>query len=138
MATTSSDTLEVETRQLALLDALGSAAENLAERSKSPNLDASERAALRNQAKLANEQAGTLLARGTVELFNTPPGDAAKKIDDAIAGTQKTLAKIQKIKQAIEFVGSLVGLAGAVLAGDWKAVLKSLDAVAKKANSTGG
>jgi hypothetical protein len=132
MATTSADTLEIQTRQLALLTALAGAAEDLSERSKGEELSAAERAALRNQSKLANEQAGTLLTRGTVELFNAPPSDAAKQINDAIAGVQEALAKIRKIKLALEFVGALVGVASALLAGDWKAVAKSVEVVVKK------
>jgi hypothetical protein len=132
MATTAADTLEIQTRQLALLTALASAAEDLSERSKGDELTAAERAALRNQSKLANEQAGTLLTRGTVELFNTPPNDAATQINDAIAGVQATLDKIKKIKQAVEFVGAMVGVASALLVGDWRAVAKSVEALAKK------
>jgi hypothetical protein len=132
MATTSADTLEIQTRQLDLLTALAGAAEDLSERSKGEELSAAERAALRNQSKLANEQAGTLLTRGTVELFNAPPGDAAKQINDAIVGVQEALEKIRKIKLALEFVGALIGVAGALLAGDWKGVAKSVGVLAKK------
>lgn len=138
MATTVSETLKIASKQLALLDSLVGAAANLAERSKDPNLDQAERAALRNQAKLANEQAGILLARGTLVLFNGPPSDAAKQIADAIGKTQQTLAKIQKAKKAVEFVSALVGIAVTVLAGDWKGVLKSVDSLAKKAKTLGG
>ncbi|WON88370.1 hypothetical protein [Delftia sp. UGAL515B_04] len=46
--------------------------------------------------------------------------------------TQETLESIKKAKKAIEFVGALVGIAGAILTGDWKAILKSLDALTKK------
>jgi hypothetical protein len=87
---------------------------------------------------LANEQAGTLLTRGTVELFNAPPSDAAKQINDAIAGVQEALAKIRKIKLALEFVGALVGVASALLAGDWKAVAKSVEVVVKKVKAAQG
>jgi hypothetical protein len=135
---TTPDTLEIQTRQLALLTALASAAEDLSERSKGDELTATERAALRNQSKLANEQAGTLLTRGTVELFNTPPSDAAKQINDAIAGVEGALEKIQKIKLAVDFVGALIGVASAVLAGDWKGVAKSVGVLAKKVKAAQG
>jgi hypothetical protein len=132
MATTA-ETLELVSTDLTLLGALAGAAEDLAKRSMDGNLDAAERAALRNAAKLANEQAGVVLARGTVVLFNQPPSDAAKQIEKAVAKTQQTLAKIEKAKKAIEFVGSIVGVAIAVLSGDWKGVLKSLESLGEKA-----
>src|SRR5262245_46773838 len=128
MATTASDTLELASTELTLLDSLANAAANLAERSRNPDLSQPDRAALRNQAKLANEQAGILLARGTVVLFNGPPSDAAKQIAEAIGKTQETLANIQRVRKAIEFVTSIVGVAVSLLAGDWKGVLKAVDA----------
>lgn len=132
MPTPTDETLELATQPLRLLNALASAAEDLAGRARDPALKAAERAALRNQAKLANEQAGMLLARGAVVLFNGPPGDAARQIDEAIAGTQQALEKIRRIRKALEFVTTLVGVAGALLAGDWKGVARSLEAVRKK------
>ena len=72
------------------------------------------------------------MTRGTVELFSDPPGDAISRINDALAKTQETLANIKKTKKAIEFVGALIGVAGAVLTGDWKAILKSLNTLTKK------
>jgi len=113
---------EVVTRQMDLLASLGDAAQNLAERAKNLNIDAPERAALRNQARCANEAAGALLARGAIELFNQPPGDAAKKINDAVAKTTITLKRIKETGNAIAFVGALIGVAAAVLTGDWFAV----------------
>src|SRR6187431_3031488 len=95
MATTTSQTQELASKDLALLDALAGAAADLAARSKDPDLSQSDRVALRNQAKLANEQAGILLARGTITLFSDPPSDAATQIADAISKTEETLAKIQ-------------------------------------------
>jgi hypothetical protein len=132
MGTDSDITLDVVARDLALINALGSAAEDLATRSRADDLPQSVRAALRNQAKMANEQAGTLLTRGTLELFGEPPDDAVKQINDALDQMQQTLAGIAKAKKAIEFVAALVGVAGAVLAGDWKGVVKSLESLAKK------
>lgn len=132
MARDAAHTMDIVARDLQLINALASAAENLAERSTDAGISAADRAALRNRAKIANEQAGALLTRGTVELFSDPPGDAVSKINDALAKTQETLASIKKTKKAIEFVGALVGVAGAVLTGDWKAIVKSLDALTKK------
>ena len=132
MTTDADQTLDIVSRDLQLINALASAAENLANRSTADSVPAAERAALRNKAKSANEQAGALLARGTVELFGKPPAGAVKTINDALAKTQGTLEGIKKTKKAIEFVGALVGVAGAVLAGDWSAVLKSLVALTKK------
>ncbi|MGM9483130.1 hypothetical protein ACS5PN_18190 [Roseateles sp. NT4] len=132
MATDPDHTLDIVARDLALINALGSAAEDLAIRSTADGISAADRAALRNKAKTANEQAGALLTRGTVELFSDPPDDAVQQINDALAKTQETLESIKKAKKAIEFVGALVGVAGAVLTGDWKAILKSLDGLAKK------
>ncbi|MDH0423071.1 MULTISPECIES: hypothetical protein [Delftia] len=126
------ETLDIVARDLELINALSSAAENLAIRSTVEGISAAERAALRNKAKTANEQAGALLTRGTVEIFSDPPDDALKEINDALIKTQETLESIKKAKKAIEFVGALVGIAGAILTGDWKAILKSLDALTKK------
>lgn len=132
MATAFDETLKIVTRDLVLLNALSSAAADLAERSTAEGLSQPTRAALRNQAKSANEQAGALLTRATVELFNDPPTDATTKINDAIVETETTLANIAKAKKAIEFVSALLGVASAVLSGDWKGVLKALEALAKK------
>jgi hypothetical protein len=117
---------ELVTRRLELLDALGEAAQDLAERSKNPDLKPAERAALRNQARCANDAAGALLSRGAIDLFNKPPSDAAKKINDAITTTQSTLKDIEEVGKAIAFVGALVGLAAAILTGNWIAVGKGL------------
>jgi hypothetical protein len=132
MAKKTPATIEIVSRELVLLDALASSAEDLANRSKSEGVTPEARVALRNQAKLANEQAAALLARGTMNLFNDPPSDAAKQINDAIAATQGTLARITEIKKAIKFVTSLVGVATAALAGDWAGVVKSLVSLTKK------
>jgi formate-dependent phosphoribosylglycinamide formyltransferase (GAR transformylase) len=132
MTTDSAHTIDIVARDLDLINALGGAAENLAIRSTAEDISAAERAALRNKAKTANEQAGALLTRGTVELFSDPPDDAVKRINEALAKTQEVLDGIQKAKKAIEFVGALVAVAGSVLTGDWKAILKSLETLAKK------
>ncbi|MFM2053418.1 MAG: hypothetical protein RL456_1455 [Pseudomonadota bacterium] len=135
MATQADETLEIVARDLVILRALGEAAEDLANRARADGVSQPVRAALRNQARRANEQAGNLLARGTVDLFNRPPGDAAQQLDQAIAATRGTLERIAKAKQAIEFVGALVGVAGALTGGDWKAVLRQLAALSKKARA---
>lgn len=57
------ETLDIVARDLELINALSSAAENLAIRSTVEGISAAERAALRNKAKTANEQAGALLTR---------------------------------------------------------------------------
>ena len=96
MATQADETLEIVARDLVILRALGEAAEDLANRARADGVSQPVRAALRNQARRANEQAGNLLARGTVDLFNRPPGDAAQQLDQAIAATRGTLERIAK------------------------------------------
>lgn len=132
MATDPNPNFSIVTRDLALINALGSSAEDLAIRSGADGVSADDRAALRNQAKTANEQAGALLVRVTVELFKDPPKDAVQQINDAISSTQGKLKKIKKAKKAIEFVGKLVGVAVSVASGDWKAISKSLDTLKGK------
>lgn len=128
---------DLVTADLALIFALADAAKQMAERASREN-DANVRVALRNQAKVANEQAGLLLARGAVTLFNGVPADAATQIAEAVGGVSEAIASIQKAKKAITFVTSLVGVAGAILLGDWAGVAKAIAALtAKKAAGPG-
>ncbi|CAN5436180.1 hypothetical protein BH11PSE9_BH11PSE9_05720 [soil metagenome] len=132
-AATPSQPVDLVTADLALIFSLADAAKQMAERASQEN-DPNVRAALRNQAKVANEQAGLLLARGAVTLFNGVPADAAAQIAEAVDGVSEVIASIQKAKKAISFVTSLVGVAGAVLLGDWAGVAKAITALtAKKA-----
>lgn len=131
---TAPQTVDMATADMALLGALADAAKQMAERA-SQEKDAAQRAALRNQAKVANEQAGTLLARGAVTLFNSVPDDAAEKIAGCVQGVSEAIAQIQKAKKAIALVTSLVGVAGAVLLGDWGGVAKAIIALTAKKNA---
>ena len=132
-AATPSEPVDLVTADLALIFALADAAKQMAERASQEN-DPNVRAALRNQAKVANEQAGLLIARGAVTLFNGVPADAAAQIAEAVDGVSEAIASIQKAKKAISFVTSLVGVAGAVLLGDWVGVTKAITAlIVKKA-----
>lgn len=130
-AATPSQPVALVTADLALIFALADAAKQMAERA-SQDSDPNVRAALRNQAKVANEQAGLLLARGAVTLFNGVPADALAQIAEAVDGVSEAIASIQKAKKAISFVTSLVGVAGAVLLGDWAGVVKAITALAAK------
>lgn len=123
--------VELVTADLVLLGALADAAKQMAERA-SVETDPDQRAALRNQAKVANEQAGALLARGAITLFNGVPGDAAKQIADAMDGVSEAIARIEKAKKAIALVTSLVNVAGAILLGDWAGVVKAIAALTDK------
>ena len=124
-------TVEIVTADLVLLSALADAASQMAQRA-SQEPDPERRAALRNQAKVANEQAGALLARGAITLFNDVPADAVQQISAAMQGVSEAIARIQQAKKAIAFVTSLVGVAGAVLLGDWVGVAKGLAALGAK------
>ena len=130
-AATPSEPVDLVTADLALIFALADAAKQMAERASQEN-DPNVRAALRNQAKVANEQAGLLIARGAVTLFNGVPADALAQIAEAVDGVSEAIASIQKAKKAISFVTSLVGVAGAVLLGDWAGVVKAITALAAK------
>ena len=118
---TPSQPVDLVTADLALTFALADAAKQMAERASQEN-DPNVRVALRNQSKVANEQAGLLLARGAVTLFNGVPADAATQIAEAVDGVSEAIAGIKKAKNAISFVTSLVGVAGAVLLGYWAGV----------------
>lgn len=124
--------LDVQTRQLQLIIELSMTARDLADRSKVDGLELAERIALRNRAKLANEHAGALLARGSIDLFNQPPDDAVERINRAINGTNDALRRIERVRGALSLAASLIGVAAAVLTGDWQAIVKSVSALEKK------
>lgn len=52
----------------------------------------------------------------------------AADLRDALDGAKKTLEKLEKVRDIIDVVTNLVGLGGAVLSGNAKAIVKALKA----------
>lgn len=125
MAKENNANFELATRDLKLLSALGDAAEDLANRAKDGTLSVMDRAALRNQARCANEAAGNLMARGAIDLFGGAPSDASKKIDAAIKDCKSALENISELGEAISFVARIIGVCAAILTGNWANIAKS-------------